>query len=728
MLAACSSEGAVGRDNHGGDTPDGSALDPGASGPEIPGGNPSPSAGGVIDAGGVADIPCTDTCDRGLRCFGGHCIPDNGPCDAAMPCANNDTACVEGVCVPYGVDPLGDRDPSCQRAPDPLAEFVPEVQCEWPGKFSVEYPDDAGVRVPPLVADVDGDEVPEILFVSSAYPGGSSPWPARIRAIRGDDCSPVWTSSQSQDFNGSLALGDVDGDGKYELCGRGNTYDGNCTPFCLSAEDGSLRWEGSDPGGQRVRVGCAPNALYDAGIAIANVDETGGVEVVVGLNVFDGKTGVMKHPAVRVTPDMGPPSWNSFLGAIADVDDDGHAEVLTGAGVYDLVDGTVDDDWGSAVGYTALADMAADFDGPEVVVISPALGEARVHALDGALLYTHAIPGGIGGAPTIADLDGDGQAEFSTAGRGKLVAFDLDCGVLVRAGGTCPSGSTDGVLWTSDTFETSSGVTGSTVFDFEGDGPVEVVYADQCWARVYDGATGTIRFSAAHESSTGIEYPAVADVDGDYYTEIVVPHEKMEGCPATDPLVPTTVREPGRRYQGVSVYRDRDDRWASSRSVWNQHTYHVSNIADDGTIPAVEPDSWSDHNSYRRQLPAAGMGALGIPDLTLGPVAGPPCDQDAHEQVIEVDVCNRGLKPVAAGVKVKLTRDEKDGDELCDLDTTKDLAAGKCETLSCTWDDVPLNTEHEVWAEVDLNDAVAECLEDNNRGVGVVRCPPAEVQ
>jgi hypothetical protein len=43
--------------------------------------------------------------------------------------------------------------------------------------------------------------------------------------------------------------------------------------------------------------------------------------------------------------------------------------------------------------------------------------------------------------------------------------------------------------------------------------------------------------------------------------------------------------------------------------------------------------------------------------------------------------------------------------------------------VSCTWNDVPLNEEHDVWAVADGGDAVMECIEDNNRGVGVIRCP-----
>ena len=68
----------------------------------------------------------------------------------------------------------------------------------------------------------------------------------------------------------------------------------------------------------------------------------------------------------------------------------------------------------------------------------------------------------------------------------------------------------------------SSSVTGSTVFDFEGDGIAEVVYADECFLWVYDGPTGHVRYAGLTTSFTGTEASVVADVDGDGHAEIVL--------------------------------------------------------------------------------------------------------------------------------------------------------------------------------------------------------------
>ena len=77
-------------------------------------------------------------------------------------------------------------------------------------------------------------------------------------------------------------------------------------------------------------------------------------------------------------------------------------------------------------------------------------------------------------------------------------------------------------LWTMDNHDFSSSVTGSTVFDFEGDGVPEVVYADECWLWVFDGPTGNVRLAWPHSSFTGTEASMLADIDGDGHAEMLI--------------------------------------------------------------------------------------------------------------------------------------------------------------------------------------------------------------
>jgi hypothetical protein len=651
-------------------------------------------------------------CEAGQVCVRDACI-DEVSCTGGEPC-QSDSYCEGGLCVPFGA-PFENYDEGCFRDVTPLESFEPEVQCEWPGDFEIEDPSVTNVSIAPVVADLDGDGVPEILFVS--YGPYADDWqPTRLRAIRGDTCEEAWTSALSPAPWQALAVADLTGDGLPEVCSR--RADG--VPYCLHS-DGSLFWEGHAADGTPYPVG-----ILEIGISVVNVDGAGGPEVVVGLSVFDGSTGVLSSGR----PSPAATEWEEWglIPALADVDGDGHFEALTGGWIVDLVSDEEPVDWGTSHGQTAVAELSDEHEGPEVVVVSQALGQIRVHGLDGALVYEHAIPGGSGGPPTVADLDGDGQAEFACAGNSFFTAFDLDC-AGITSGDCVAEGTSDGILWSQPSHEFSSGFTGSSVFDFEGDGAVEVVYADECWARVYDGATGAVKFSAPHTSLTANEYPLVADVDGDFFSEIVVTDMAYDvGCPVSDPLMPEVTREPGRLYAGITVYRDRQDRWAPSRPLWSQHTEHFYQRNDDGSVPAVELPSWESgrYNSYRQAHPPQDIEAYFIPDLTVGGLVAPDCNSETRQQLLAASVCNRGTLPVAAGVLVSFRLDSPDGAELCAASTTGVLHGGDCEDVECTWEDVPMEETHTVHAVVDPDDDddVTECHEDNNTAADEVTCPP----
>ena len=49
------------------------------------------------------------------------------------------------------------------------------------------------------------------------------------------------------------------------------------------------------------------------------------------------------------------------------------------------------------------------------------------------------------------------------------------------------------------------------------------VYADECFVRVYNGTDGDVLFSQYRSSCTWFENPVVADVDGNFRADLVVP-------------------------------------------------------------------------------------------------------------------------------------------------------------------------------------------------------------
>jgi hypothetical protein len=171
---------------------------------------------------------------------------------------------------------------------------------------------------------------------------------------------------------------------------------------------------------------------------------------------------------------------------------------------------------------------------------------------------------------TIHDFDGDGAAEYATSSANDYTVYEAD-------------GS---ILWTAPVSDLS-GVAAGTAFDFLGDGDAEAMYADENFMFVFD-AMGNVLLQTPRTSRTGTEYPVVADVDNDGSAEIVVvSNEPIFGGGATAPP--------------VQVIRDVDDRWIQARRIWNQHTYHVTNVREDGTIPAVEPRHWELLDTFRTQ-------------------------------------------------------------------------------------------------------------------------------
>ena len=182
-------------------------------------------------------------------------------------------------------------------------------------------------------------------------------------------------------------------------------------------------------------------------------------------------------------------------------------------------------------GFCGVADFNADKK-PEVVLVS----NAKIYALNGqtgVVKGSADIPnGGKGGTPNIADFDGDGQPEIAAAGSTAYIVYKYD------------GNATFTKLWSAVTKDTSSQVTGSSVFDFDGDGRNEVVYNDEQYIRIYPGVEpdclknpkgpacdgnmtdAEVIFRDLNTSRTRTEYPVIADVDGNFKAEIVFPLAK----------------------------------------------------------------------------------------------------------------------------------------------------------------------------------------------------------
>ncbi|MDW8247356.1 MAG: VCBS repeat-containing protein, partial [Sandaracinaceae bacterium] len=470
-------------------------------------------------------------------CYANTCIPRGNRCERSSDCPG-DTYCASDapggpLCVPFGVPRERTHDPNCTRLVI-AGVFSPSIQCEFqnppPGD---PFPQNIHVLTTPVVVDFrigrgpDAPSRPSIVAVFDDGVDGRSEEPTGvIRILDGATCTQQAElgSLQIVSHSSSPAVGDLDGDGRPEIVAY--KANGGLVAFRYQPDLGQwvVWWRSHHADGTPFN----PTGGGWAGPTIVDLDNDGRPEVLRESMVFSSE-------GVYLGGRGQAPTYLSGQLAVAlDVDRDGKVE---------LINGDILREWNAerrewvpdpisttprSPGFVAVADFGA-FPGsamfapevPEIVVVTS--GTVRVQTLDGTIVFGPVpIPGGgRGGPPTVGDFDGDGRPEIATAAAVSYTVFDLDCVPATRVG-ECRSGRSDGILWTQPAQDQSSNVTGSSIFDFEGDGKAEAVYGDECFLRVYDGATGQVLFSQARSSCTWYENPVIADVDGDFNAEIVI--------------------------------------------------------------------------------------------------------------------------------------------------------------------------------------------------------------
>ena len=192
------------------------------------------------------------------------------------------------------------------------------------------------------------------------------------------------------------------------------------------------------------------------------------------------------------------------------------------------------------------------------------------------------------------------------------------------------------------------------------------------------------------------------------------------GCPLTDPINEKYV-SPFVPTHGVTVWADKDERWAGSRPIWNQHTYSVTNVNDDGTVPPMQTvaTQWfqasNDPNTFRQNVQGSTGVSLELVDLTTTIDPAFACQTSVSIAQVSVKLCNRGRRTLAAGRgSVALMEEGNPSNVLCTKPNAKELLSGACETIGC---DVPVpdtNRNFNIMVMGDRGSAVAECNERNN--------------
>ena len=473
--------------------------------------------------------------------------------------------------------------PTCEEKA-PADAFAPTLQWEWtappadPSSFLI------GSFSTPLVGNFTDDnadgsidlcDIPDVLVTAvHAFGTGGSLITSTgyLYMLSGD------TGAQKLKFPALIdafvypAFGDIDADGLPEILVANDQ--GHLMAY---SHDGSIQWTSPSPGGYLAGFSSAQCTA----IAIYDLEGDGKPEILFGWEVYDNQGNKLFGDPTNAT------EWDSTYWCVtptaADLDGDGKLEVIMGHEAF-RSDGSL---------YYKLPDFKPAH--PQIANLdSDPEPEIFLTNADGISLLEHTgqikfgpfrptdpnpSPNCWGKPAVVHDFDGDGIADIAAATCSDYTVYQVGSAAVTPK-------------WTAFV-QDQSGLATATAFDFLGDGVAEAIYADETQIHVWDGKTGQTNLTSPRQSGTLIEYPVVADVDNDGSAEILYVSNYYGGTSG-----PT-----------LTVLRDAEERWIPARRIWNQYSYHVTNVREDGVIPKTMKKSWQLLNTFRTnsQISSSGV-------------------------------------------------------------------------------------------------------------------------
>ncbi|MBE0359502.1 choice-of-anchor A family protein [Pseudoalteromonas aliena] len=431
------------------------------------------------------------------------------------------------------------------------------MQQKWQWNSSEFMPEYNQVIATPVVVQLNDDNNDGLInesdiadVVVTSFKNNTNK-PGLVRALSGVDGSELWTYEKGgvfADSRNSIAAADLDNDGVVELV----LNDYSSAVVQIIDNNGLVKKELNKSGKPL------------GAVTLSDINNDGIVEIITGSNVFNYDTGLLYTT-----------NWSAASTAF-DADNNNSQEVLAGGGLYDSNGallwqyGTPGSTW-----FSAIANLDDDLD-PEIVISNPS------SISNGGVLAVLEHNGNVKWQVSNGSNSGGGaQAVSSFLGKDNIG--------IVHAGYTAVDmyDKTGQLVWSVSNNDDWSGKVGVSAFDFNGDGIDEVLVQDHFKVRVLNGLDGSVLSSVDNSSGTLWEYPIVVDLEGDDNAELVVVSNNYDS-----------------RYSinnGVTVYgaADSSKPWKNATRIWNQHSFHQTNVTQDGKIPTVEKQSWLNNNTYR---------------------------------------------------------------------------------------------------------------------------------
>jgi PKD repeat protein len=690
----------------------------------------------------VVPIPCEEICgntvdddeDGLIDCF-----------DTDCPCFAADTACLLDPPVhnfaaelawQSATDEVGMATVPIVANLNPLQDSIPEIMmiAGLPNAVSVNISNKllifkgdgsnaanpnvlivpqgmvANLPVHPTVADLDGNGIPEVILVTSD---------GKIRVYTGFNpvsvpCLQLWVVSDQalSSKNFRVYAADFDGDGIGELFCGNDVFKLDLSNPQAPLLTMALNGVGATGtfAGLPLEYAQSSGAADLLSPAECNGDpDCKGLEIAAGYHIYsidlDPNDGDGLQIKIQRDLDLLDPmvTHNDGYTAVADLNLDGVPEVI--------VSGTRNNVAGGIYAWNKNG-LVADFSTPSFTRMN--------------------------GMVCIADVFDDKKAGFAQNFPELVVCFELGmmCFNQQKAQATPAQ-----PFWWQLTTNDPSGVTGATVFDFNGDGLSEIVYRDQDNLRILYGGAAPFPsgvdaqrnwYKTVTGSGTLDEYPVVADLNNDGEAEIAV-------SGYTFSLFSTQNSDTRSR---LRVFKSANLPWQPARAVWNQYNYFGLNINDDLSLPKYQQKHWLEmggigsgkhpFNTHLAQVSSFNplvTNKIPAPDATLQ-IDSIRCQTDSF--ALTLNICNLGAANLPAGTPISFYNGNPTTTAapllFPPILLNQTLGLGICQTLNLT---VPATYNTEIFAIVNDNGALPrpfslqgnfpstnqkECRYENNMG------------